>query len=299
MEEFKDAEDLVFHCDGTYQIGGDTVVCEGVHGDISLKTALAQSCNCAFAQLSEKFDPATLQAYIEKFQLTEPVEFDGIRTATGKFDVTDAAAVNVAWAAIGQYTDLMNPCRYMTFMGCIANGGKAAEPYLVANVTSGGIRHYKAPTHQTDKVLSSGAASILAKWMRNNVETVYGDGRFPDVAVCAKSGTAQVGGGKEPNATFAGFVQDADYPLAFIVVVENGGAGASACVPIISPVLEATALGLGSTWIMYFIPEALRVELALPASCEPVAILLVGYADDAPSQAHFHRRNFKDCVSYR
>lgn len=63
--------------------------------------------------------------------------------------------------------------------------------------------------------------------------------------------------------------------------------------------LEATALGLGSTWIMYFIPEALRVELALPASCEPVAILLVGYADDAPSQAHFHRRNFKDCVSYR
>ena len=63
--------------------------------------------------------------------------------------------------------------------------------------------------------------------------------------------------------------------------------------------LEATELGLGSTWIMYFIPEALRVELALPASCEPVAILLVGYADDAPSQAHFHRRNFKDCVSYR
>lgn len=239
LEEFADAEEMIFHCDGAYQIGGDTVTCEGVHGDISLKTALAQSCNCAFAQLSEKFDPATLQAYIEKFQLTEPVEFDGIRTATGKFDVTDAAAVNVAWAAIGQYTDLMNPCRYMTFMGCIANGGKAAEPYLVANVTSGGIRRYKAPTHQTDKVLSSGAASILAKWMRNNVETVYGDGRFPDVGVCAKSGTAQVGGGKEPNATFAGFVQDADYPLAFIVVVENGGAGASACVPIISPVLEA------------------------------------------------------------
>lgn len=63
--------------------------------------------------------------------------------------------------------------------------------------------------------------------------------------------------------------------------------------------LQATELGLGSTWIMYFIPEAVQVDFALPDNLEPVAILLVGYADEAPSQAHFHRRNFKDCVSYR
>ena len=48
-----------------------------------------------------------------------------------------------------------------------------------------------------------------------------------------------MGGGLEPNATFAGFTMDEDYPLAFVVVVENGGYGRSVCVPIISQVLSA------------------------------------------------------------
>ena len=36
---------------------------------------------------------------------------------------------------------------------------------------------------------------------------------------------------------FAGFVEDAQYPLAFMVVVENGGYGSHTCVPILSKVL--------------------------------------------------------------
>ena len=56
--------------------------------------------------------------------------------------------------------------------------------------------------------------------------------------VCAKSGTSQLGGEETSNAMFAGFVADEDYPLAFMVVVENGGYGASTCVPIISRVLS-------------------------------------------------------------
>ena len=57
--------------------------------------------------------------------------------------------------------------------------------------------------------------------------------------VCAKTGTAEVGGGKAPNATFAGFVADPEYPLAFIVMVEEGGYGREACIPIASKVLKA------------------------------------------------------------
>jgi hypothetical protein len=36
---------------------------------------------------------------------------------------------------------------------------------------------------------------------------------------------------------FTGFVSDEEYPLAFIVVVENGGYGSHTCVPILSAVL--------------------------------------------------------------
>ena len=80
---------------------------------------------------------------------------------------------------------------------------------------------------------------MLTELLRNNVENQYGDEKFPGLTVCAKSGTAEVGGDKKPNATFAGFCTDEDYPLAFFVVVEDAGSGAKTCIPIISEVLQS------------------------------------------------------------
>ena len=177
--------------------------------------------------------------YVERFGLMDPVTFDGVTTASGHYDVSDAAPVSFAWSCIGQYTDLINPCRFMTFMGAIAGDGECAQPYLVSHVTGGGETTYSAKISQMDPVLSPEVAEKLQGYMRGNVELVYGAGNFPGLTVCAKSGTSQLGGDKISNAMFAGFVMDPEYPLAFICVIENGGYGASACVPVVSRVLDA------------------------------------------------------------
>ena len=78
----------------------------------------------------------------------------------------------------------------------------------------------------------------MQRLMRNNVQSGYGDENFPELMVCAKSGTAELGDGRESNAMFAGFVLDEEYPLAFFAAVEEGGYGRYACVPIISEVLQ-------------------------------------------------------------
>jgi peptidoglycan glycosyltransferase len=127
----------------------------------------------------------------------------------------------------------------MTLMGVIAGGGEAAEPYIVASAGSGAFGGYKASKRTTGRLLDKDIAKELGELMRNNVVKQYGDDNFPGLTVCAKSGTAEVGGGKEPNAVFAGFCADKDYPLAFMVVVEDAGSGAKNCVPIISKVLAA------------------------------------------------------------
>ena len=98
---------------------------------------------------------------------------------------------------------------------------------------------YKARTKRTDTLMSAEVAATLKNYMRNNVQTIYGDWNFGGLNVCAKSGTSQLGGDEISNAMFAGFVADEAYPLAFMVVVENGGYGATACVPVIAPVLTA------------------------------------------------------------
>jgi peptidoglycan glycosyltransferase len=166
------------------------------------------------------------------------LSFDGITTAKGSFSVEDASAQQIAWAGIGQYLDAVNPCRYLTYMGLIAGGGEAAQPYIVASAGSGIFGAYRASKTSTGRLMAHETAEVLAELMRNNVENQYGDDNFPDMMVCAKTGTAEVGGDKKPNATFAGFCADKKYPLAFFVVVEDAGSGAKICVPIISEVLK-------------------------------------------------------------
>lgn len=235
----EDIESMTFTCTGIYEYGVDKVTCEKAHGKLSLKSALANSCNCSFAQIVALIGKENMVKYVEQFQVMDSVQFDGITTASGNYDVSDAAPVELAWSGIGQYTDLINPCRYMTFMGAIAGGGTAAQPYLVSRVSAGEEVTYTAVTTETKRIMSEEVAEKLQKFMRNNVEIVYGAGNFPGMTVCAKSGTSQLGGGQTSNAMFAGFVTDEAYPLAFVVVVENGGYGSSTCVPILSKVLPA------------------------------------------------------------
>ena len=234
-----DIEEMTFSCTGILEYGEEKVSCERAHGTQDLRSALANSCNCAFAQIAELIGKDRMTDYVDRFGITDPISFDGITTAKGNYDVSDTAPVSFAWSCIGQYTDLINPCRFMTFMGAIASGGSGAQPYIVSHVTGGGETTYSAQIREMEPILSQDVAEKLQAYMRGNVELIYGAGNFPGLTVCAKSGTSQLGADQVSNAMFSGFVTDPEYPLAFIVVVENGGYGASACVPVLSRVLDA------------------------------------------------------------
>ena len=228
-----------FTCEGTMMIGADAVNCTGIHGQISLKEAFAYSCNCAFAQLSLQLGAEKLEHYAQQFGVLDSIAFDGIQTAKGNIDAIGEADVQIAWSGIGQHHDQINPCAFMTFVGAIANDGIVTNPYLVSKIKVGLETTYSAEAGTGNRIMSSTTASMLREFMRNNVQTVYGDANFPGLTVCAKSGTAEVGREMLPNGTFAGFALDEDYPLAFVIVVENSGSGSSVCLPILSAVLSA------------------------------------------------------------
>ena len=231
--------DKTFTCTGLYEYGIDKVTCERAHGTLNLKEALARSCNCSFAQIAALVGKGNMEKYVDRFQVVKPLKFDGVTTVSGNYDVSRAAPVEVAWSAIGQYTNQINPCRYMAFMGAIAGGGKAAQPHLVSHVTVEGELTYEAKAVMSERLMDEDIADTLKSYLRNNVVSIYGAEKFPGLTVCGKSGTSQLGGDQESNAMFAGFVTDEEYPLAFIAVVENGGYGSSACIPILSKVLTA------------------------------------------------------------
>ncbi len=239
LETIEDIEGQSFTCQGTVHYGTDTVTCESAHGTLTFRQAFSRSCNCAFAQIADQLGGQVLERYAKQFGILDSLSFDGITTAAGSIQSRDAAAVQVAWSAIGQHKDLINPCSYMAFLGAIANDGVEVSPYLVKQISAGGKVTHSAASGGGDRILSSKTAKALQEMLRTNVRDYYGDDSFPGLTVCAKSGTAEVGGGKKPNAMFTGFVADEAYPLAFIVCIEDGGYGRPVCVPVLSQVLEA------------------------------------------------------------
>lgn len=239
LEEIPDIDQQRFVCRGSYEMDGGEITCEGPHWDQDLKMAFRNSCNCAFAQITEQLGKDKLADYLEQFGVLQSVSFDGITTVHGNVEVDNAAAVSIAWSGIGQYKDLINPCSFMTFVGAVAGEGKGVSPYLVSEIAVETQRTYEADTVTGKRVMSADTARIVAEYMAFNVTDKYGSENFPGLTVCAKTGTGEVGGEKRPNAMLAGFVADQAYPFAFIVAVEEGGYGAEACIPVISKVLEA------------------------------------------------------------
>ena len=234
LEEFPDAQDMQFQCSGSLELDGGRITCEKSHGKQNLKEAFKNSCNCAFANLALQIGAERMEHYVDAFGINEAITFDGIETAKGNYQAAGEKEIDVGWSGVGQFNDQVNPCAFLTFVGAIANGGKGAHPYLVENVRVGNMKTYTAKTKMGDPVISQST-----EFMRNNVKNNYGDDNFSGLAVCAKTGTAEVGGDKKPNAMLAGFVADSNYPLAFIVCVEDGGYGAQVCLPIASQVLNS------------------------------------------------------------
>ncbi len=239
LETIPDIEEQHFTCKGTLAYGNDKVTCEQAHGTLSFQEAFSNSCNCCFAQIADLLGGEVLERYAQQFGITQGLSFDGITSAAGKIEAAQAAPVQVAWSAIGQHKDLVNPCRYLAFVGSIANGGVGVTPHVVSAVELGNKTTYRDQAQSMGRLLSTATAEKLQEYLRINVRDYYGESLFPGLTVCAKSGTAEVGGGRKPNAMFTGFVADEEYPLAFLVAIEDGGYGKQICMPVLAPVLEA------------------------------------------------------------
>lgn len=219
--------DQSFYCDGSVTIGGQTINCSGIHGWQTIGEAFAQSCNCAFAELSVSLGGDAIAEYAERYGLTQTHELNGIETRAGSVPSAGMNEANVAWEGIGQYNDLVCPYSMLRLVAAIANGGECVEPTILAG-----------KSHDTTRLVRSDTAAQLASMMAFNLDYEYGaDWNFPGLSLAAKTGTAEVDNGAS-HAWFAGFVTDPDHPYAFVVLVENAGSGLSNAGPVANAVLQ-------------------------------------------------------------
>lgn len=227
IETVPDMFDRTFFCDGVYDVAGVEINCTGVHGTQTFEEALANSCNCAFAQIAVKVGFENMLQYVSDYGFTSSHSLDGIDTKRGTYLTEFPGDPELAWSGIGQSVDLVCPFSMLRFVAAIANGGMLVEPRLIRSDTE----------PEKVQLVRPETAERLREMMSFNVSYHYGTENFPDLDICAKTGTAELGDGTS-HSWFTGFLNDTEHPYAFIVLIEQGGGGLTNAGAVANKILQ-------------------------------------------------------------
>jgi len=137
--------------------------------------------------------------------------------------------------SIGQGLVQATPLELAVMTSAIANGGKRVHPHLLLSETNLSEMQPK-PTGihpDTIRIIREGLVAVVQKGTGRRLN----DGSIPLTA--GKTGTSEVGVNRKPNAMYVGYGPVSDPQIAIAVVVENGGYGGVAALPIAHEVYKA------------------------------------------------------------
>lgn len=242
IENIPDIYSRTFSCTGEYEIDGEPITCEESHGNVDFTSAFTQSCNVVFAQLAVELGEEKMTQTATAMGFNKTFEVSGVTLSKSKYDLKNALGDNqIGWSGIGQFEDLANPMHMAIMCGAIAGEGTPVTPYLLDSDSSILQKIGITKAKQSEQMLSADTAKKVQDLMRSSADYYYNARGLTmgGLNFCAKTGTAEVGKDKEPNAWLIGFTEDENHPYAFAVVVEEGGYGISAAAPVASAAISA------------------------------------------------------------
>ena len=207
-------------------INGEKITCSDEHGAVDLERAFTHSCNVYFAEAAEVLGRRALKEEAEAFLFNTTFLFDDIVMEDSVFE-SAANDVDAAWAAIGQYHDLITPLHACMIVACIANDGVMMEPKLLLGVLDGDEETYTLTPEVAARPMDD--TDLLKEMMISVVKSGTGtSAQINGVTVGGKTGTAEIDVGEDEEAAhawFVGFIDDNDHPLAIAVIMEQAGSG--------------------------------------------------------------------------
>lgn len=242
-----------FTCRGSDRVGGRTFRCHLArgHGEVSLREALAKSCNVFFYRLAAALDVDAISHRAGTLGLGERTGVDLLNEAAGLLPTREWKrrtygerwyASETASVAVGQGAVQVTAIQMARLAAAVASGGLLPTPRLVGSVPPRPVEEV-SPEH----------LALIREGMREAV--VAGTARragLREYAVAGKTGTAQVASTERvegedeerapelrTHAWFVGFAPFEAPEIAVAVVVEHGGGGGAAAAPVAREVFSA------------------------------------------------------------
>lgn len=197
-------------------------------GEITFRTAFEESCNTAFVNLARALEDHKLAEAAGDFGFNIHYSLP-VDTAGGDFPTPRDTTERVA-EAIGQGRVTASPLHMASVAAAVANG--AWRPPRVLDPQNAGTE--AGEVRQLDPAVVSALRSLMGGVVR---EGTGERAAVPRRDVAGKTGTAEFGNSRPPktHAWFIGF----SGPLAFAVLVEDGGVGGEVAAPIAAKFLSS------------------------------------------------------------
>jgi len=239
------------------------------HGWVDIRSALEQSVNTYFYQLSMNLGIDRMHDYLAQFDFGATTGIDIPGEARGLLPSREwkRAVLDQPWypgetviAGIGQGFNVVTPLQMANAVAALVNGGTVYEPRLLYAAKPAGVEKAKrtlAPVERQIPVVDPQDWQTILDGMDRVVNGAHGTARGVSVdahfRIGGKTGTAQVyqlAENRKPkpdevaahlrdHAWFIAFAPVEAPRIAVAVVVEHGGGGSKAAAPVARVVLDA------------------------------------------------------------
>ena len=246
----------VFHCAGHKAFYGRDFRCDATHGSVNLVQAIARSCDIYFYELGMRLDVDDLFETARKYGLTELTGVDLPHEVASRVPSREwkQRVKHEKWyagetisIAIGQGANSITPLGLARFYAMLATRGKLLKPHLMYGVRREDSNDLDlfVPDKPRDTGLDPAIWATLDEGLYEVVHSgTAAASAVPGLTMVGKTGTSQVttfvdkkhyaslAKKLKDNALFAGYAPRENPQIAFVVVAENAGFGASSAAPI-------------------------------------------------------------------
>lgn len=223
----KKFEDYQYNCDKEEEIfNGVRVHCIGkkIHGKEDLESALANSCNQAYADIGIDLNVNKWKDTLESFLFNKSLPYTDA-SAVSRFYLDNKTDKGyIPQTAFGQGDTSISPLHNAMITATIANGGLMMKPYLIDSVENyKGKRIKKYSPSSYDTLMTADEVDILTKYMRK----VVSDGTASDYfsgapyKAAGKTGTAEYDNGNHDYSWFVGFADVENPEVVVSIIVEE------------------------------------------------------------------------------
>ncbi len=235
--------DYTYNCLGKLKLDAGNVTCYNhkKHGNLSLMTSFAKSCNCSFGNICLNLDREKFSETLKDLMFNDTLPLTSGYSKSSIESLKDFDELTMVQTALGQGETLMTPIHVNLITQAIANKGVLMKPYVVSSVVNSAmntVTEFSAGKYR--QLMTEAEATIISEMMRAVVTS--GSARKLDslsFGIAGKTGSLESSDNTSlTNSWFTGFAPYEDPQICVTILLENAGSGNQTAVSVAKKIFE-------------------------------------------------------------